>query len=69
MLMRGGFLARVGAAAAVACSVLLIPGLPDLVAAALTGLLFLGVGQLIGMIPAELRDALGPRGLLARRSA
>jgi hypothetical protein len=62
-------LARVAAAAAVACSVLLIPGLPDLVAAALTGLVFLGVGQLIGMIPAELRDALGPRGLLARRSA
>lgn len=69
MMVRGGFLARVGAAAAVACSVLLIPGLPDLVAAALMGLLFLGVGQLIGMIPEELRDALGPRGLLARRSA
>ena len=69
MLMRGDFLARVAAAAAVASSVLLIPGLPDLIAAALTGLLFLGVGQLIGMIPAELRDALGSRGLLARRSA
>jgi O-antigen/teichoic acid export membrane protein len=69
MIMRSGFLAKVAAAAAVASSVLLIPGLPDLIAAALTGVVFLGVGQLIGMIPEELRDALGPRGLLARRSA
>jgi O-antigen/teichoic acid export membrane protein len=58
-----GFLARVALAAAVACAALAIPGLPDLVAAALAGVLFLGVGQLIGMVPAELRDALGPRGL------
>jgi hypothetical protein len=49
--------------------VLLIPGLPDLLAAALAGVLFLGVGQLIGMLPEELRDALGPGGLLARRRA
>jgi len=62
-----GFLGRVAAAAAVASGALLIPGLPDFVAAALAGLLFLGVGQLIGMLPDELRDALGPRGLLARR--
>jgi len=63
-----GFLARVAAAAAVACVPLLFPGLPDFLAAALAGVLFLGVGQLIGMLPRELRDALGPRGLIARRS-
>jgi O-antigen/teichoic acid export membrane protein len=62
-----GFLGRVVAAAAVASAVLLLPGLPGLLAAALAGVLFLGVGQLIGMLPSELRDALGPRGLLARR--
>jgi O-antigen/teichoic acid export membrane protein len=67
VMVRMGFLARVAAAAAVASCGLLIPGLPDLIAAALAGLLFLGVGQLIGMIPDELRDALGPRGSLARR--
>jgi hypothetical protein len=36
-------------------------------AAALMGGVFLGVGRLIGMLPDELLDALGPRGLLARR--
>jgi O-antigen/teichoic acid export membrane protein len=60
-MVRAGFLARVAAAAAVAACASLIPGLPDLLAAALTGVLFLGVGQLIGMIPRELRDALGWR--------
>jgi O-antigen/teichoic acid export membrane protein len=69
VMVRVGFLARVAAAAAVAVSALLIPGLPDLVAAALAGVLFLGVGQLIGMLPEELRDALGASGLLARRRA
>jgi O-antigen/teichoic acid export membrane protein len=64
-----GFLARVAAAAAVAAVPLLIPGLPDLVAAALAGALFLGVGWLIGMVPEELRDALGPRGLFGQRKA
>jgi O-antigen/teichoic acid export membrane protein len=65
--VRLGFLARVAAAALVAAGVLLVPGLPDLVAAALAGAVFLVVGQLIGMVPTELREALGPRGLLARR--
>jgi O-antigen/teichoic acid export membrane protein len=68
VMVRMGFLSRVAVAAAVASCGLLIPGLPDLIAAALAGLLFLGVGQLIGMIPDELRDALGPRGPLARRT-
>jgi hypothetical protein len=45
----------------------MVPGLPDLVAAALAGVLFLGFGQTIGMLPDELRAALGWRGLLARR--
>lgn len=61
VVVRLAFLARVAAAAAVAVAALLIPGLPDLAAAALAGLLFLGVGQLIGMIPSEVRDALGRR--------
>lgn len=65
---RVGFLARVAAAAAVAALALLLP-VPDLLSAAVAGLLFLGVGQLIGMVPREVRDALGPRGLLARRGA
>jgi O-antigen/teichoic acid export membrane protein len=68
VVVRIGFLARVVAAAAVASVPLLLPGLPDFLAAALAGVLFLGVGQLIGMLPRELRDALGRRGLLARRS-
>lgn len=62
--VRLGFLARVAVAAAVAAVALLIPGLPDLAAATLAGLLFLGVGHLIGMVPSELREAIGPRGVL-----
>lgn len=61
-----GFLGRVALAAAVASLALVIPGVPDLAAAALAGGLFLGVGQLIGMVPGELHDALGSRGLLRR---
>jgi O-antigen/teichoic acid export membrane protein len=61
-----GFLGRVALAAAAACAALAIPGVPGLIAAALAGLLFLGVGQLIGMVPEELHDALGSRGLLRR---
>jgi O-antigen/teichoic acid export membrane protein len=62
------FLFRVAAAAAVASVALIIPGLPDLASAALAGALFLGVGQLIGMVPRELHEALGLRRLLAWRS-
>jgi O-antigen/teichoic acid export membrane protein len=67
VMVRIGFLARVAAAAAAASAALLLPGLPDLAAAALAGVLFLGVGQLIGMLPEELGDALRRRGSLARR--
>jgi O-antigen/teichoic acid export membrane protein len=68
VVVRSGFLARVALAAAVACVPLVLTGLPDFFAAASAGVLFLGVGQLIGMLPQELLDALGPRGLLVRRS-
>jgi O-antigen/teichoic acid export membrane protein len=70
MVTVGGrrFLFRVAAAAAVASVALIIPGLPDLASAALAGALFLGVGQLIGMVPRELHEALGLRRLLAWRS-
>jgi len=65
--VRIAFLARVAVAAAVASAAFLIPDLPGLAVAALSGALFVGVGQLIGMVPAELREALGPRRLLSRR--
>jgi O-antigen/teichoic acid export membrane protein len=53
-----GFFVRVLVAAAVASVALVIPGLPSLPAAALAGAAFLGVGQLIGMVPEELHEAL-----------
>jgi O-antigen/teichoic acid export membrane protein len=62
------FLLKVAGAAAAASVALLIPGLPDLVAAALAGALFLGVGQLIGMVPQEVHEAFGLRRLLGARS-
>jgi lipopolysaccharide exporter len=65
--VRLGFLARVATAAAAGGGALLVPGLPDLAAAALAGTLFLGVGWLIGMVPSELRELLGPGGMLAWR--
>jgi O-antigen/teichoic acid export membrane protein len=63
------FLGRVAVAAAAACVPLVIAGLPDLLAAALAGIVFVAVGQLIGVFPEELREALGPRGPLGRRKA
>lgn len=66
VVVRAGFLARVALAAVVAGAALALPGVPDLLAAALAGALFLGVGQLIGMVPEEVHDALGSRGLLRR---
>jgi O-antigen/teichoic acid export membrane protein len=61
------FLARVAAAAALACVPLLISALPDILAAALSGAIFLGAGWAIGMVPDELRHALGPRGIFGER--
>lgn len=66
--VRLDFLVRVAAAAIAGIAVLLLPGLPDLVAAVLAGVVFLAVGWLIGMVPEELREALGPRGLFASRA-
>ncbi len=66
VVVRLGFLARVAAAAAVAVAALVVPGLPDFVAAALAGVLFLGVGQLVGMVPEELHEELRALGLLRR---
>jgi O-antigen/teichoic acid export membrane protein len=62
-----GFLLRVAAAAAIALVPLLVPGLPDLVAATLSAVVFLTVGFLIGMVPQELRAALRPDGPLPWR--
>jgi O-antigen/teichoic acid export membrane protein len=53
------FLLRVAAAAALGAGVLIVPGLPDPVAAALAALVFLGAGYLLGMLPPELFDAFG----------
>lgn len=63
--VRLGFLLRVGVAALAGGAALLLP-LPDLAAALLAGTVFLVVGYLVGMVPPELRDALGPQGLLRR---
>jgi hypothetical protein len=68
VMVGSGFLLRVAVAAAAAGAVLIIPGLPDLVSAALAGAVFLGVGQLIGMVPKEVHEAFALRRLLAWRS-
>lgn len=65
--VRAGFLARVAVAAVAALAPLFVPGLPDLVAAALSAVVFLGVGLLVGMVPEELRSALRPDGPLPWR--
>ncbi len=65
--VRASFLARVALAAVVALVPLFVPGLPDLVAAGLSALVFLGVGFLVGMVPEELRNALRPDGPLPWR--
>lgn len=57
-IVRLRFVSRVVVSAAAATVVLLIPGLPDLVAAALAGAAFLAVGQCVGMVPPEVRAAL-----------
>ena len=56
--IRPAFLARVLAAAALAAGAMLVPGLPDVGAAALAGAVFLAAGAMIGMVPGELRTAL-----------
>jgi O-antigen/teichoic acid export membrane protein len=64
------FLGRLAlAAAAAAAALVLLPGVPDLLAAALAGVLFIGVGQLVGMVPPEVHEALWANGVLRRRSS
>ncbi|HTR88643.1 MAG TPA: oligosaccharide flippase family protein [Solirubrobacteraceae bacterium] len=65
VVVRLAFLARVALAAGAAALALLLP-VPDLLAAALAGALFVGVGQLIGMVPEEVRVALSWRRASAR---
>lgn len=69
MFVQWGFLLRVLVAAALSVATLFIPGLPELVSAAIAGLVFLGVGQLIGVIPEEVHEAFGWRRLLGRGPA
>lgn len=56
--VRLGFLAKIAAAAAAATVPLLISALPDFVAAALAGLIYLLVGGALGVVPPELRAAI-----------
>jgi O-antigen/teichoic acid export membrane protein len=67
VMVSTAFAVRLIAAAAVGSIALVVPGLPDLAAAALSGLLFLGTGQLIGLIPKEIHDAIDLGRLLGRR--
>jgi O-antigen/teichoic acid export membrane protein len=61
VLVSGGFLLRVAVAAAVAVAPLVITGLPNLLAAVLSGVVFIAVGELVGMVPPEVHEALNPR--------
>jgi O-antigen/teichoic acid export membrane protein len=66
VIVRLGFLARVALAAAAGVAALLVP-IGDIPAAALGGLVFLGVCFAVGMVPEELRAVVGPDGPLRRR--
>jgi len=59
-----GFLGRVAVAAAAAAAVLILPGIPDLVDAALASAVFLGAGWAVGMLRQEVREALALRRVL-----
>lgn len=63
--VRSGFLARVAVAALAGGAALLLP-IADIPAAAAGAIVFLGVGLAVGMVPKELRDVLGPEGLMRR---
>jgi O-antigen/teichoic acid export membrane protein len=66
--VRGGFLARVAVASLASGAALLLP-IGDIPAAVAAAIAFLGVGFAVGMVPKELRDVLGPEGLLRRGRA
>jgi O-antigen/teichoic acid export membrane protein len=63
--VRMGFLLRVTVAALAAGAALLLP-IGDIPASIVAAVVFLGVGFAVGMVPKELRDVLGPEGLLRR---
>jgi O-antigen/teichoic acid export membrane protein len=60
--VRGGFLARVAIAALAGGATLLLP-IGDIPASVVAAIVFIGVGFAVGMVPTELRDVLGPKGL------
>jgi O-antigen/teichoic acid export membrane protein len=63
--VRAGFLARVAVAGLASGATLLLP-IGDIPASVVAATVFLGVGAAVGMVPKELRDVLGPEGLLRR---
>lgn len=65
---RAAFLARLGLAAAAGAIALAPASLPGLAAAALGAVVFVGVGQMIGLVPDELHEAIGSRRLLRFRA-
>ncbi|HEY0277806.1 MAG TPA: polysaccharide biosynthesis C-terminal domain-containing protein [Solirubrobacterales bacterium] len=65
VMVRAGFLAKVGVAAIAGGAALLLP-IGDLPAAAVSGIVFIGVGFAVGMVPKELHDVIGPDGPLRR---
>jgi hypothetical protein len=66
-MVSAAFLVKVAAAAGAACGVLVISALPNIAAAALAAVVFLGVGEVLGMVPREVQSALDPRRLRQRR--
>jgi O-antigen/teichoic acid export membrane protein len=65
VMVRTGFLVRVGVASLAGGAALLLP-IGDIPAAAVAAVAFLGVGTAVGMVPKELRDVFGPEGVLRR---
>jgi O-antigen/teichoic acid export membrane protein len=65
VIVRAGFLARVAVASLASGAALLLP-IGDIPASVLAAIVFLAVGFAVGMVPKELRDVLGPEGLLRR---
>jgi O-antigen/teichoic acid export membrane protein len=63
--VRGGFLIRVVVASLASGAALLLP-IGDIPASIVAAIVFLGVGFAVGMVPKELRDVLGPEGVMRR---
>lgn len=67
VMVKTSFLVRVAIASLASGAAMLLP-IGDIPAAAVAGIVFLGVGFAVGMVPKELHDLLGPEGLLRRAS-